>query len=498
MYQLIVKNGFLLDGTGNPGYYGDVAIRDGRIAAVGEDLGSAEQILDATGLTVTPGFIDSHSHADAKVLEYPLQAEKTEQGVTTSIAGQCGNSAAPVAKMTFPQFMDQLKKTPLGANLVCFVGHGTLRKAVMPEQDRAPTDKELEAMKAILAEALEHGAGGLSFGLFYAPGCFAREAELVALAKVAAAHGAPVSAHIRNEGDQVVEAVEEFIRVIRMSGARGILSHHKAVRRRNWPKIQKTLALLQQAVAEGLDIYCDVYPYCASSTTFSQAFVPKSWRAEGVEGLLRNLADPDLCRENKRSYFETEEEDLSWVQVTVCPGYPQYEGLRLPEIAQLHGKDPFDTAMDLIRDTKDSCKACFFSIGEEQMLQVLAWERTMVGSDGGLQGTANVYHPRLRGSFPRALRYVRERGVVSLPEMIRKMTMLPAQVYGLTGKGLLRPGYDGDICVFDPETVCDRAGFINCHEKAEGLRWVLVNGQVASENAIATGAFGVKPESGAM
>ncbi len=494
MYQLIVKNGFLLDGTGDPGYYGDIAIRDGRIVAIGENLGAAEQILDATGLTVTPGFIDSHSHADAKVLEYPLQAEKTEQGVTTSIAGQCGNSVAPVAGMTFPEFLDQLEKTPMDANLVCFVGHGTLRKAVMPEQDRAPTDRELETMKATLAEALEHGAGGLSFGLFYAPGCFAQEAELVALAQVAAAHGLPVSAHIRNEGDLVVEAVEEFIRVIRKSGARGILSHHKAVRRRNWPKIQKTLALLQQAVAEGLDIYCDVYPYCASATTFSQLFIPKSWRAEGTAGLLRNLANPDLCRENRRQFFETEGEDLSWVQVNICPGYPQYEGLRLPEIALLHGKDPFDTAMDLIRDTKDACKACFFSIGEEQMLQVLAWERTMVGSDGGLRGDAKVYHPRLRGSFPRALRYVRETGVVSLPEMIRKMTMLPAQVYGLSGKGLLKPGYDGDICVFDPNTVCDRADFINCHERAEGLRWVLVNGQVASENAIATGMFGVKPE----
>ena len=488
MYDLVIQKGYILDGSGKEGYFADVAIRGGKIAAIGNGLGTAKEILDATGLVVTPGFIDSHSHADKKVLQYPVQSEKTEQGITTSVAGQCGGSAAPVDGMSMPEFLEKLENTPLGSNMVAFVGHGNLRRAVMGDPDRIPTKTELDTMKALLAQALEKGAGGLSFGLYYAPGCFAGMEEMVELAKVAARYGRPISAHIRNESDLLEESVEEFLEVVRKAGVRGILSHHKAARVRNWHKIEKTLKLLQDAVAEGLDVYCDVYPYCASSTTFSELFIPKSWRTEGLSGLLKRIADPVLCRENKEAFLKREGEDLSWVLVTKCPGYPQYEGLRLPQIAAHWGKDCFNTAMELIRETRDQCVSCFFSIGEPQMLRVLSWERAMVGTDGGLAGTLKVYHPRVRGTFPRALRYARETGIVSLPEMIRKMTALPAYVYGLKNKGLLKTGYDADLCVFDPETVTDRAEFTDCSARAEGLRWVLVNGQIVSENAAATGA----------
>ena len=495
MFDMIIKGGLLLDGTGKPGIRADVALQDGKIARIAPDLEGAAQIIDATGLVVTPGFIDSHSHADTGILSYPEQTAKLEQGITTTISGQCGNSAAPAIGDCAPvrrkvdTFLDAVEALPLGANFMFFVGHSTLRKAVMGLDDREPTPQELAQMEALLADAFEKGAGGLSFGLYYAPGCFAKTDEAIALAKVAAAYGRPIAAHIRNESDQVIEAVEEFITIVRASGVRAVLSHHKTAQQPNWGKVTTTLAMLQAAVDEGLDIYCDAYPYCASSTGFSHVFVPKSWRAGGTDCLLERIADPALRQAWKEELLADKGSDFSWVLVTKCPPYPQYQGLRLDKIAELHGKDQFDTAMDLIRDSRDTCKSCFFTVREEDLEKVLSWDRAMIGTDGGLpRQDLQAFHPRAIGSFPRVLgRYVRERGLVSLPEMIRRITALPASVYGLTGKGLLAEGYDADICIFDPEKIIDHADFINCWEKAKGLHYVIVGGQVVAEDATCNG-----------
>lgn len=491
MYDLIIRNGSILDGTGSPSFYADIAIKDGKIARIAKTLSGAGEILDAAGLTVTPGFIDSHSHADTTLLPFPDQIEKVEQGITTAIGGNCGSSAAPNG--TFPTmgaFLDAVKQIPLGSNHAIFVGHGTLRHAVMGSENRAPTQEELEKMGELLREAITHGALGVSFGLIYAPGSFAETDELIYLATEAAKCGGMVSAHIRDEGYRLYSACEEFIRVVKTSGARGVLSHHKAMYRDNWGKVHHTLRMIDQANADGFDIYCDTYPYTASHTSLYARFIPKEYVSGGTEALVKNLSDQTIRKKIRQVNIEKfgANDDLSWCLVVSCSNLPEYVGLRLNEIAALRKQDVYDTIFDLIIQSNNRCHGCFFLMCEEDLKTVIAHPRCMICTDSGVRGNSNAYHPRLRGSFPRALgRYVRDWGVVSLPEMIRKMTAMPAAVYGLTGKGLLKEGFDADVCVFDPNRISDRAGFTSCHERAEGLRWVLVGGKVAVKDSIYTG-----------
>ena len=508
MYDLIIKNGNIIDGTGRAAYCADLAIQDGKIAKIALGLSGAAQVIDATGLTVTPGFIDSHSHSDNAIFTFPDQAEKIEQGITTSIGGQCGSSPAPFGKLakdtqmggygmasqlckTMGSFLDAAKGLSLGSNLATFVGHGALRQAVIGPYDRPPTEEELEQMADLLRDAIAHGALGLSFGLIYVPGCYSKTDELVYLAKVAASCGGMLSAHIRDEGDRLIEACEEFLTVIKESGARAVFSHHKAaLGEKNWGKVKTSLGLIDDANAEGFDIYCDVYPYTASHTTLSVRVLPKPLLVGGGDAIAERLKDPAVRAEARKIYEEKygENSDFSWMLVCSCPAFPQYEGLRLDEIARLHGKDPLETAFDLVMANKNEVRACFFSMCEEDVETVLAHPRAMICTDSSVRRNAAVYHPRLRGSFPRVLgRYVREQKVTTLPEMIRKMTSLPAAVYGLPSKGLLREGMDADICIFDAETIIDRSDYTACHQRAEGLNYVLLSGEVVVENAVHNG-----------
>ena len=507
MYDLIIKNGRITDGVLTPEYIADIGIKDGKIVKIATGIDNASKIIDATGLTVTPGFIDSHSHADSTILTYPDQKEKLEQGITTVVSGMCGGSVAPrpyiseankaqVGSYGFntdiyrstESFMNTAKNVAQGANIAMFTGHGNLRRAVIGLEDRAPTREELERMKDILRESFEKGAIGLSFGLIYAPGCYSNTEELTELAKVAAEYGKTVSAHIRNEGDRLIEAAEEFISVIQNSGARGVLSHHKAAGKANHGKVKETLRRIDEANANGADIYCDVYPYIASCTGIAAHFVPKQYQAGGMT--RKNLASPELREEMKkinRAIDARRGSDLSWVTVSKCNGYPQYIGLTVPEAAKLHGKDLYDTIFDMIQHSTQT-EAVYFSMCEEDVETVLSHPRAMIGTDSGVATKAGVSHPRLVGTFPRVLgRYVRERKVTSLPEMIRKMTSLPAYVYGFKNKGVLKEGYDADICIFDSEKITDKADYKNTTARAEGLNYVIVGGKIAAENSVFNG-----------
>ena len=506
MYDLIIKNGIIIDGTGSPSFHADVAIKDGKIARIARNLTGSQQEIDATGLTVTPGFIDSHSHSDASLLSFPEQIEKAEQGITTSLGGMCGDSPAPLPKgakavevgsfglstevyKTMGTFLDTVKHVPLGSNHACFVGHSSLREAVMNRENREPTPEELEQMADYLRDGMEHGARGLSLGLIYTPGSFAKTDEVVYLAKIVAQYGGVVSAHIRDEGYQLVKAVEEFIDIIKVSGAKGVISHHKTMYRDNWGKIHTTLRMIDQANAEGCDIYCDVYPYIASHTSLYARFIPKEYCAGGNDALVERLKDPAVREKIRALNIEKfgPKDDLSWGLVARC-GAPGYAGLRLNEIAQKQGKDVYDVIFDIIIESRNNCGVCFFLMCEEDVETVMAHPRCMICTDSGVRGKSSYTHPRLRGSFTRTLgRYVRERKVVSLPEMIRKMTAMPASVYDLQGKGLLREGFDADICIFDADKIIDRCDFTNCHERAEGLNYVLVGGKVTVENAVYNG-----------
>ena len=488
MYDILIKNGRVLDGSGAEGFLADVAIQDGKIAAVGEVSGEARKILDAAGLVVTPGFIDSHSHADNAVLKFPQQIEKVEQGITTSIGGQCGSTLYPAREdgriIKMSEFMDQVSKIPQGANIAAFVGHNALRRTVIGMEQRPATGEEMEQMKDLLRDGMDAGAMGVSFGLIYTPSCYAPTEELIELAKVAKEKGGMISAHIRDEADHVIEAVEEFIAIVKASGARGVISHHKSAEKGNHGKVKTTLAMIKKANAEGCDIYCDVYPYTASRTTMSSVFIPKEYRDGKVP---EHLKDPYLRQKIRQIGIKKYGEDLSWVLLNTCTAFPEYSCIHLHEAAKLHGKDDWDTLLDILT-LQPKCGACYFTMCEEDVETVMAWERTMICTDSSVAGNNQFYHPRLRGSFPRVLgRYVRERQVVSLKEMIRKMTSLPATVYGLEGKGYIRPGFDGDICVFDPETILDEATYTEVSRRAKGLRWVIVGGEVAAENAVFTG-----------
>lgn len=491
MYDILIQNGRIVDGTGSPAMAAQVAIRDGKIAKIARKIsGEAKTVIDATGLVITPGFIDSHSHSDKQFFTCPLQTDKIEQGITTSIAGQCGGS---VCGQDAAEFLENARTAKLGANLAMLIGHSTLRKAVMGMEDREPTTQELEQMKTMLREAMEHGALGVSFGLIYAPGCFAKTEELVEIAKVVGEYQGIAAIHLRSEAAELIPAVEEFITVVRRSGVRGVVSHHKAAGlQKNWGKVHTTMGMIQRANEEGMEIYMDVYPYTATSTSYSSVLIPNAWRAGGKEELLKRINDP-VQVEQLRKRFYSKYSDFGFVQVTSCPGAPEYEGLRVPQIAELRGQDEFTAAMDVVRISKDAAKACFFTVCEEDVEAVIANPRAMICTDGGVDVQSSSFHPRVKASFPRAIaRYVREKGVVTLPEMIRKMTSMPAAVYGLKTKGLVWEGFDADLCIFDPETILDHADFQDPTQRCEGLAYVIVGGKIAAINAEATGALGGK------
>lgn len=489
MYDILIKNGLVINGTGSPAMQAQVAVKDGKIVKIARKIdGAATTVIDATGKVITPGFIDSHSHSDGQFATCPLQTEKLEQGITTSIGGQCGGS---VCGKDAAAFLEQVRGAKLGANIALLIGHGTLRKAVLGVEDRAPTDQELALMKDMMRQAMEHGALGISFGLIYAPGCFAETSELVELAKVVGDYQGIAAIHLRSESSELVRALNEFITVVRQSGVRGVVSHHKAAgMQENWGKVHNTLRMIDRANDEGLELYLDVYPYAVTSTIFSSMFIPPAWRSGGKEALLQRANDPAQVEQIRKAYY-AKYPDFSWAMITSCPGAPEYRGLWMRQIAQLRGQDEFSAAMDVMRLSGDTAKACFFTVSEEDVQTVIAHPRAMICTDGGVDPKGESYHPRVRGSFPRALgRYVREKGVVTLPEMIRKMTAMPAAVYGLKTKGLVWEGFDADLCIFDPETILDHADFQDPTRRCEGLDYVIVGGRIAAVNAVATGEMG--------
>ncbi len=495
MYDLLIKNGTVIDGSGKSGYISDIAISDGKIAKISENIeDNAKKIIDAKGLTVTPGFIDSHSHSDTTVFNFPESIEKIEQGITTSMGGQCGISLAPAEKgtddekfKTFGAMAKALKDISLGSNLKTFVGHGALRKATVGYENRKPTKEEMEEMKALLRDALENGAIGLSFGLIYTPSCYAETDELIELAKVVSEYNGLLSAHIRNEGFELIESVEEFLTVIKASGVRAIFSHHKSMYSPNWGKVDKSLEMIKEAIDEGYDIYLDVYPYEASSTKLVPTVIPKELRDMDNEGIVKLVAKSEIRKKIKDIYSAKMGDSLNNLLLVRCAGHPEYEGKRISEIAKLRGQDDFEAAFDIIA-VDPGAEICNFSISEEDLCKVLKFERAMIGTDASVAGNEKVYHPRCRGTFPRFFgRYVRGKKVMSLPEAVRRVTSLPASVYKLSGKGLIKEGYDADICIFDAEKFIDKADYINCHERCEGLSFVILGGEVAVENAVYNG-----------
>jgi N-acyl-D-amino-acid deacylase len=517
--DLLIRGGRVADGTGNPWWPGDVGVRGEGIVEVGDLRGAAaRRTLDAAGAMVAPGFIDLHTHADFTLPRYPRAAAMVRQGVTTQLVGNCGFSPFPVVEArldllrAYAAFVDAglswewrdaagyaaaIERLPLACNVALQVGHGAVRIAVMGFDDRAPSGAELDAMRRLVAEAFEQGVFALSTGLIYVPGSYAQTDELVALAEVAARYGGFYSSHVRGEGDTLIPAIEEALEVGRRAGLPVQLSHHKASGRRNWGRVEQTLAMLDRARAAGQDVLADQYPYTAGSTTLA-ATVPAWAMQGGLDALLARLADPPT-RQRIRAEMAGggapggREFEPEAIMISAVPPGPDagYEGMMLAEIAAARGEDPVDAALGLLERHRGAVQMVVFSMSEDDVRRVMRHPAVAIASDGWTLApqAGGRPHPRSYGTYARVLgRYVREEGVLRLEDAIRKMTSLPAQRLGRRDLGLIRPGCVADLVVFDPDRVADVATFQQPHRFCAGVSHVVVNGQVVIEDGRDTGA----------
>lgn len=523
-YELIIKNGRIIDGTGNPWYYADIGVVGGKIEAMlpRGNAGKAERVIDASGMVVSPGFIDTHSHDDAYVLLDPQCSQKVLQGVTTTVVGNCGFSLAPMTDghcsewkkasalmggklldddfwslRSFSQYLEKLDTVQLGINVVPFVGHAAIRVAVMGFVNRAPSESETTTMKTMTTEAMQAGAFGLSTGLIYVPANYARTQEVIELAKIAAQFGGLYATHMRSEGDLEMEAIQETLQIARRAGIAAHIAHHKIAGRKNWGKSDVTLQAFADARADGLTITWDQYPYRAGATVLPAA-LPPHIQAEGPEAYAEKLQDPEIRRKIKQEIEG--DENSGWenlikgagfenIIVSAAPHHPEFIGKTITDIAETHSKDPFDVYFDLVVEEQMAAGIVIFMMDDADIERILKDPGTMIGSDGNPSFGNDKPHPRMTGTFPRILgRYARDKGVITLEDAVRKMTSLPAQTFRLHGKGIVRPGMDADLVVFDPQTIIDKSTFEDPLQPPEGIEYVFVNGQVAAEKGQITGA----------
>lgn len=519
--DILIRGGLVIDGSGRPGGVADVALKDGRIAALGSGLeGPARKTIDAAGLAVTPGFIDIKTHSDFTLPINPKAESKVRQGVTTEIIGHCGYSVAPVLpgkaalladylsggapwlpfrEMRFPEYLDTFPKVAVNAGML--VGHNTLRLMVMGLEDRAPTAAELAEMIALLEEGLAAGALGMSSGLFTPPGSFAEPSELLAFGAVLKRRNAAYFTHVRDESNRIVESVEEAIAFARTCGVHVEIVHLKCSGLDNWGKAGTVLRMIDEARAEGCKIDCDAYPYAAGANPMKNLLPP--WvQTGGSEAMLARLADPE-ARARIRAEFAARGLNNwgripSWdaVQISISPHLPQHAGQTIAALAAARDRDPVDLFCDYLIEDKGATRILVTSISEDDIETIARAPEPLVGSDGNCVGTEGIVsqgmpHPRFYGTFPRILgRYVRERGVLPLERAIRKMTGATAQALKLRDRGLLKEGFRADIAIFDPAEFTDRATYENPHQYPSGARTtVLVNGVLVVENAAHTGAL---------
>lgn len=515
LFDLVVKNGIVVDGTGNPWFKAEVGIRDGRISDIGK-LSSSEskRVLDAKGLVVAPGFIDMHAHSDFSLLVNPLAESKVRQGVTTEVIGNCGSSAAPLndflkeeIKETFyeveeaklkldwysmDEYLKRLERNGIALNVMPLVGNGNIRALVMGYDSRRSSGSELEKMKEVLAETMEEGAVGLSSGLIYPPSCYADTKELIELCKVVAKYGGIYTSHIRGEGETLIDSVKEAIEIGKKAGVPVEISHHKASGKSNWGKVKQTLKMIDEARSIGVDVTCDVYPYLAGSTGLAALLPAHAWEG-GIEKLVEKLKNRKIRKRLRREMKEGQS-NLSmadgWdtVMIVYCKGYREYEGKTIAEIAEQKRIDPFDFVFDLSIEEKASVAIVFFAMCERDMRAVLRHSVSMIGSDSSAAAPYGVLgkgkpHPRTYGTFPRVLgECVRRKRLLTLENAIRKMTSFPAQKLRLKDRGLLRKGMWADITVFNPEKIEDKATYASPHQYPVGIKYVIVNGKVVIAN----------------
>jgi N-acyl-D-amino-acid deacylase len=509
-YDIVFKNGKVLDGTGNPWFHADIGVKGDKIADIGR-IDDAEKTIDAQGHIVAPGFIDIHSHSDFPVLIDPLAQSKIRQGVTTEAIGQCGNSAAPMNNAvkeyreeyqssrvpesfvydwdTMDSYFKRLEKTGAAVNIAAVVGHGTVRQCVMGYENREPTSSELDEMRKLVDEAMRDGAWGMSTGLIYPPSVYGKQPEITELAKIVADYDGVYFSHIRGEADTLIAAVTEACEIGKDSGTPVQIAHFKASGKDNWGKTKESLSLVEKYRSMGVDVTFDQYPYIASSTGLT-ALLPHWSQEGGAAKLMEYLKNPEMRKkmagELRLNY------EWTGVLVTNAKNNPQYNGKNLQEIAEMMDKPPLDAMYDLLILENTQVPSVMFGMDEADVRRVMKSPNMMVGSDGSAIAPTgiwanNVPHPRLYGTFPRVIGYYVREGVLSLQEAVRKMTGAPAQKLGFKDRGLLREGYKADITVFNPDTVEDVATFTDPQRYPKGIPYVVVNGEVVVEKGEHTG-----------
>ncbi len=491
-YDLIIKNGLVYDGTQNPPQTQDIAIKADKIVGLGDfSEADALQILDATGAVVAPGFIDTHTHLDPldNLLALSNSESQLRQGVTTSIGGPDGRGVP--LQYGFAAFLDTLSQVGVGINMGFMAGHNKIRKKIMQLENRAPTEKELDRMIAMADQAMDEGAFGLSTGLKYLPGNFAKIDEVIALSRVVANKGGVYSTHLRDEGIAIMPAIEETIEIGKKANIPIILTHHKVIGKPMWGKSDITLARVDKARNNGVNILLDQYPYAASHTGLS-VLIPAWARAGGQEKFIERLSNPESYAKIKAEIIfnilnDRGGEDLNRIQFARVKWQPNLEGKTLKDWIVMEGKKPTieNGAEYVIKGQRNGGASCIYHAMEEKDVEkIMQHPLTMIASDGRLSSPGIGHpHPRAYGTFPRVLgKYVREKKLLSLQEAIYKMTLFPAKTYEIENRGQLKKGLKADLVIFDPNTIIDKATFIQPHQYPVGISHVLVNGKWSIKN----------------
>ena len=523
-YDLLIRNGTIVDGSGAPGFKADLAVKGDRVVRIGDLSGAtATRMIDAAGLVVAPGFIDLLGQSETYLLIDPRAMSKVMQGVTTEITGE-GESIAPINERqikeqegflrrfnlsidwrTLDEYFKRLEKQRSGVNVGTFVGATQVREYVIGYEDREPSKAELEQMKKLVARAMRDGALGLSSSLQYVPARFAKTSELIELAKVARQYGGIYATHQRSEANTIDASLDEVFEIARKAGIRVEIWHLKTAYKKNWGRMPHVLERIKQARASSIDVNADIYPYIAGSTSLSASLPP--WALEGgTEKMLSRLRDPATRQRLKK---EISEESNSWENIYLGSGGPDgvlvssvvnrelepLQGKRISEIAILEKKDPLDALFDFILADEGQTGAIYFMMSEADMRAAMQSPFVTFCTDSGARATdgplaGSKSHPRGWGTYPRILgKYVREEKLLSLETAIHKMTGGPAARVNLRERGLLREGMFADVTIFNPATVIDRATFESPNQYPVGIDYVLVNGQLSVDKGQRTPAL---------
>lgn len=510
MFDLLIKNALIYDGSGAPAYYGDVGVSDGKVAEISKTgLEGAVRTVDAKGLALAPGFIDVHSHSDQSLCADPHRLHVLRMGVTTEISGQCGHSMSPASAnmteetrahqskkhsplfATMAEELDAVDTWKLGPNQRFFTGHSLLRSGVMQLEARHANDQEIAQMQEALAQAVQDGSAGLSTGLSYVPGIYSNTYELTELARTAGQNGGIYTTHSRSESMGLFDSVNECIHIARDGNVPVNISHFKCVGKVFWERCEAALAMIDAAIDEGLDITLDCYPYVAASTTTLSA-IPAKYQDHGAVAFAESLEDSKIVEEIRKEIYEIN--DPSWDNslyyvgaenflIVRAEATPWAIGKTYAQVAQELGMEPFDAIIYLLKANHGTVYECRFSMCEENVEMILKHPRCMVGSDGIYVPGDQLAHPRAFGTFPRYLgHYVRDRGILSREEGIHRITGMPAKRYGLKDKGFIQVGYDADMILFDYDKIRDHADFMDPFKPNEGIHQLYIAGELVLED----------------